>query len=107
MSMSPSGFKTRLEARRGVLTDLIRGLEGSTFEWGEGAAKARQHILKELGVTLVTRSRAKKLGYEINPRSKPVGVIYYGAPISQYGDVYILECQCYKTNPGGALEGET
>lgn len=96
MSKSPSGFKTMLEARKGVITDLINGLSGKPFEWGEGAAKARQHILKELGVTLVTRNRAKALGYAINPRAKNVGVIYFGSPISQYGDVYILECQCYR-----------
>lgn len=96
MSKTPSAFIAQLERRVNVANEIIAGLRGSPFSWGGGETTSKSHILKELGITLVTKTRARKLGYELNKRAKPVGSVYFSSPISNYADVYVLECQCYR-----------
>jgi len=96
MSKTPSAFIVQLERRINVSNEIIAGLRGSPFTWGGGETSSKQRILKELGVTLVTKTRVRKLGYELNPRVKPVGSVYFRSPISNYADVYVLECQCWR-----------
>lgn len=90
---APSTFARYLETRVNILNEVINGLRGNPFQWGDGERSAKNPILKELGVTLVTKSFAEKLKYRIKPRSKPVGNVYLGAPLQRYADVYVLECQ--------------
>lgn len=96
MSKTPSAFIAQLERRINVANEIIAGLRGSPFTWGGGETTAKHHILKELGITLVTKTRAKKLGYELNKQAKPVGACYFSRPISKHADVYVLECQCWR-----------
>lgn len=99
MTKTSSAFASYLEVRRNVLNEIIGGLRGNRFCWGGGERSAKNKILKELGITLVTKTRAKKLGYEINPRAKSVGTCYFERPISDYCEVYVLECQCWLKTP--------
>lgn len=98
MSKTPSAFIAQLERRINVANEIIAGLRGSPFSWGGGETTSKSHILKELGITLVTKTRARKLGYELNKKAKPVGSVYFGAPISNYANVYVLECQCWRSS---------
>lgn len=93
MNLTPSAFKKRLDARRLIIGEMIAGLEGRTFHWGGGEFTSRKHILKELGITLVTKTSIQKRGLELRRGAKPVGSCYFSSPISRAADVYILECQ--------------
>ncbi len=96
MSKTPSAFIAQLQRRINVANEIINGLRGEPFEWGGGETSAKQGILKELGITLVTKTRAAKLGYELNKKAKPVGECYFTRPISRSAAVYVLECQCWR-----------
>lgn len=100
MSRTPSAYKRLLQTRINLLQEIIDGLDGKPFEWGDGERTSKGRILKELNITLVTKTWLKKNGYMLNPRAKPVGTAYFGSPISNYGEVYVLECQAVKIAPG-------
>jgi hypothetical protein len=106
MSKTPSAFIVQLERRINVANEIIDGLRGSPFSWGGGETTSKHRILKELGITLVTKTRARKLGYELNPRAKPVGATYFSSPISNYADVYVLECQCWRARQAESEAGK-
>lgn len=104
---TPSAFAKRLEIRKAILEEIIAALRGQTrISWGGGEMTSKHKILKELGITLVTKTRAKKLGYDVNPRAKPIGSVYFSAPISDYKEVYVLECQCYPRPERHVTKGE-
>lgn len=104
MSKTPSAFIAQLQRRINVANEIIDGLRGEPFSWGGGETTAKHRILKELGITLVTKTRARKLGYELNKKAKPVGSVYFSSPISNYADVYVLECQCWRASlPAGEV----
>lgn len=94
---TPSAFARHLEKRRDVMTTIIAALRGEKLiDWGSGAYLSRRQILREIGVTLVTKTQIKKRGYVLHPRSKPIGQVYFDRPISRSHDVYILEVHCSK-----------
>ena len=92
---TPSALARHLESRVAVLQAIIDGLRGKPFSWGSGEALSRKHILGEIGITLVTFTVLQKKGYKLNRGAKPVGTIYFDAPIQKRHPVYVLECQCY------------
>lgn len=92
-----------------TIAQLEAGLNGQPFNWRGVDAQHREPIVRELGFTLVSKSYAKTLGYELIPGAAPVGVKYFGAPISRFAEVYILECQCrpVNTTPPEKLDAES
>ncbi|MCG8595663.1 MAG: hypothetical protein MI785_15045 [Kiloniellales bacterium] len=97
--MCPSSVVRRLERRKRVADEIMDGLQGRPFRWGDGTYSAKRPLLEELGVTLVTETRLRKIGRALKRGVRPVGSIYFPAPIQRHADVYVLECQ---TKPEGA-----
>lgn len=75
--------------------DVSQGLHGNPFTWRE-CDQALIGMLEDMGVHLISITKAIKLGYVLKQRQQPVGKVYYGAPLSRYADLYILECQFHR-----------
>ena len=94
--VAPSAVLRRIESLRHVAMQIANGLEGQPFQWGAGQREAWTPLAKQLGLTLVTRSHADRLGYAIKRGAKPVGSAYFRAPLKRTAQLYVLECQCVK-----------
>ncbi len=94
-----STFKRQLSRRIDYLVAVRDGLDGHAFNWGDGAASAAKRVLAAEGVTLVTATWLSDRGYALNRGAKPVGSIYFPAPISRSCAVYVLECQTWLQRP--------
>lgn len=85
--------KARAERYAHVARCIYRGLhEGAPFDW-KGSEYHLIGVAETMGFTLVTLSRAERLGFTLKKAQKPVGTVYFTAPISKYKSVYVLECQ--------------
>lgn len=94
--MKPREHILRLHELLGI---VLKGLDGHPFTWGNGQRLAWTPLLKEAGVTLVTKTQIEKRGMKLKRGAKPVGCAYFGAPIQRYADLYVLEVQCVKPKP--------
>lgn len=92
---TPSKLAGHLERRAELASILAKGLRANAraFSWGQGEAGAKDTLLADLNVRLVTANMAKKLGHEIKPRANPIGSRYYGAPIQNQCDLYVFGVQ--------------
>lgn len=93
----PMESKAKVVARAGRYQDvafqIVRALkEGKMFFW-KGSENHLIDIAADMGLTLITESRAKKAGFVLKKGQQPVGSVYFGAPISREAEVYVLECQ--------------
>ncbi len=91
--ITPYEIKKRLASWQKVAQFVIDGLNGKPFSWTGGELDAYKPKAKQMGVTLVTKTQIKKLGYRLKRNAKPVGNGYFYAPISRSANLYILECQ--------------
>lgn len=98
--LHPADVLDRLARWADVCHQLGAGLRGRPFHWRAVDAQHRLPIVAALGLTLVSRSHAERLGYRLRKGVSPVGVRYYTAPISREADVFILECQAVKVKEG-------
>lgn len=103
MERTTSAERARLKTLIGVAEAISNGLSGRPFCWGGGEAMSKRRALRQLGIELVTASRAKKLGHELLARAKPVGETYYGAPICGHCDVYVLGVQTRPKMPNAEV----
>lgn len=96
MSKSPSHVIKRLNTQimlaQGII-DNLQGGENGNMSWSNGGMKNYVRMLREMGITLVTKTQAKKMGYRMKRGAQPVASGYFTAPISQQCDLYVLECQ--------------
>lgn len=76
-----------------VANEIIDGLEGRPFTWRGVDAQHGLPVARAMGITLVSKTRAEKLGYVLKHNQSPVGHRYYLRPISGFHPVYVLECQ--------------
>jgi hypothetical protein len=95
-----STFLRHYDRVAAALAAVLDGLRGKPFSWGDGAATAAKRHLADLHITLVTSSWLDKRGYVLNRGAKPVGTIYFPAPISSSCAVYALECQAWLKDDG-------
>jgi hypothetical protein len=85
--------KARAARYANVANNILAGLEhGKAFHW-KGSESHLIGIAEHMGFTLVTLSRAESAGWTLKKQQKPVGSVYYEAPISKSYYVYVLECQ--------------
>jgi len=70
---------------------LEDGLNGRPHTLGDGESMAFKKRMRELGVTLYSATGAKKEGLKLRRAAKPVVACYYGAPIQDYIDLFVLE----------------
>lgn len=75
---------------------MLDGLDGNPFYWDDGPRIQYQKKLKNCGITLLTKTALKKKGYRLKRGAEPVGSAYFGSPIKNIGELYILECQAVK-----------
>lgn len=94
--------KARAERYQNVARRILAGLESgeAAFHW-LGSESHLIYIAEDMGFTLVTASRAKEAGWVLKRGQKPVGTVYYEAPISKRSAVYVLECQFNREAPKG------
>ena len=81
----------RLGELLGQLEAALNGKPQKT--WGGGARKPWTRLLRQAGVHLFTKTALNKIGQEPKKGAKPVVVAYFEAPISNYGELYILGVQ--------------
>lgn len=100
--MTPSEMAAKLDRRAYVAEQIRDALLGrhKTFTWGDGQRRAWEPIARSMGATLLAKTAIERRGLRLKRGARPVGTIYYGAPISRFADVYVLECQ---TAPKGAV----
>lgn len=79
-----------------VANEIADGLEGRPFSWRAVDAQHGLPVARTMGITLVSKTRAEKLGYELKRNQSPVGHRYFRSPISGFHPVYVLECQFVK-----------
>jgi hypothetical protein len=91
---SPSDVIARLRGFIAAAADVIKGLQGAPFSWRGVDGQHHLPRLAMMGVTLVSKSHAERLGYRLKRGAQPVGWRYFGSPISRDAPVYVLECQC-------------
>lgn len=87
----------KLQGHSTNVQSVIKGLEGQPEAWSEDERKKITKTLEKLGLTVITRNRAHKQGYNLADDAKPIGKGYYPAPIAYYCDMYILECHFVKS----------
>jgi hypothetical protein len=90
---TPSQTKKDLERFIAVATAIKDGLDGTPFSWRGVDAQYNLPVARAMQITLITKSRAAKLGFALKRNAQPVGKMYFSAPISKYADVYVLQCQ--------------
>lgn len=83
----------RLEAAQEAISDLLDGLNGKSFTWGDSEYRSKEGILASLGFALVTKTKLTRGGHELKQGVSPVGKAYFGAPIRKYADLYVLGVQ--------------
>lgn len=92
--------KQHLQTLHDLLGIVLNSLDGGQpFCWGNGQRMAWVPMLKEVGVTLVTKNQIEKRGFRLKRGVKPVGSAYFGAPIKRQCDLYVLEVQCTLPKP--------
>lgn len=96
MSKPPSVARKRLASWGKLVKDLEGGLSGDRFSWTGGEFEANKQKLIAMGITLVTKTAVKRMGYRLKRGVNPVGSAYFFSPISRQADLYILEYQAVK-----------
>lgn len=86
-----SDLKRRMESTARWMMVLEDGLRGVPHSLGLGEADAFEKSLARLGVQFLSKTKAAKQGLELRRGAKPVVRRYYGAPISDWKDLYVLE----------------
>ena len=84
-------LKRRMESTARWMMVLEDGLRGTPHSLGLGEAEAFEKSLAKLGVRFLSKTRAGKEGLELRRGAKPVVRRYYGTPISDWKDLYVLE----------------
>ena len=87
---------TRLEYIRGAVSELLGGLNGTPFRWGDAERSSKEPILSKMGFVLVSKSKLERGGHELKRNAKPVGQAYFGAPLKVWADLYLLDVQTHR-----------
>jgi hypothetical protein len=64
--------------------------------WNDGQRIANTNRARILGYTIVTKTRAKRMGYRLKRGARPLGYGYFKAPISRDAELYVLEVHCVR-----------
>lgn len=89
---SQSEIKRSLQSKQRWINEVLAALDGDTVRWAMESRKQATATLAAFGLTICTKTWAEKRGYTLKPKAKPIGTGYFGAPISNDGTLYILEC---------------
>lgn len=93
---SRANMQNHLGAFTYIASALHDGLSGKPFHWGDGERQAYTKKALAMGATLLTRNQISARGYELKRGAKAVGTAYFGAPIGNGAELFILEVQCKK-----------
>lgn len=84
----------KLKVRAELLAEIWRALQfRDTLVWGAGQRVTYTRLLREMGVELVTRTAAKRMGHEIRRRQHPIALGYFVAPIQRNAELCIVGIQ--------------
>lgn len=86
-----SDLKRRLASIKRWMAVLQDGLDGRPQTLSASEAKAFEQAMAALGVSLLSKTKAAKSNLELRRGSKPVVRRYYGAPIADFHDLFVLE----------------
>lgn len=103
----PVQFIGRMGRFAMVADEIVSGLGGKPFSWRAVDYQHARQVLQAMGVRLVSKSRGERSGFTLKRNAKPVGEIYYTAPVSKKVNVYVLECQFTRAAEEVASELQT
>lgn len=84
----------RIAYCKGALEELLAGASGAKpFYWGETEGQSKMAWLARAGFVLVSKTKLEKGGHQLKKGAKPVGRVYYGAPLKVKADLYLLGVQ--------------
>ena len=83
--------KRRAASTTRWLNVLCCGLNGNPQRLGSGEGDAFEKCMTRVGFQVITRTRAERRGLRLKKRAKPIAKRYYDAPISDYGDLYLIQ----------------
>ncbi len=86
-----TGLKHRVSSTIRWMTILQEGLSGNPQTLGLAAGDAFQKCLEKYGIRLLTMTKASSEGLELRRGARPVARRYYGAPISDWANLYVQE----------------
>lgn len=86
-----TGLKHRVSSTIRWMTILQEGLDGNPQTLGLAAGDAFQKCLEKYGIRLLTMTKAAGEGLELRRGARPVARRYFGAPISDWADLYVQE----------------
>lgn len=91
----------RLAALHELLGQLLPVLagQGEPLHWNQAQRLAAQRTLARVGLHLVTRTGAHRLRYRLRRHAHPVASGFYGPPIKQHADLFLLELQAVPLLP--------
>lgn len=98
---SPAEIIRRLDCHRSVAGQVQAGLRGTLFTWNQTEGEYNVMWAEDLGLHLVSKTWIENHGYRLKRGVKAVGMRYFGAPISRYIALYVLECQAVKLGVKG------
>lgn len=86
-----SDLKRRMASTARWMMVLEDGLNGKPHSLGIGEAMAFEKALAALGVHFLSKTKAAQNGLTLRRGARPVVRRYYGAPISDWKDLYVAE----------------
>ncbi len=83
-----------LQCRVDLMQTMLEGLNGKPFKWEYWTYNSHKPLMREIGVTLITKTEIKRRGLTLRQRNNtPVGEVHFKR-FDKWAEVYILECQC-------------
>lgn len=80
-----------------AVRELLDGLNGKPFRWGDSERRSKEYILVCLGFAVVSKSKLEEGGHRLKRGVKPVGQAYFGAPLRKWADLYVLDVQTVRS----------
>jgi hypothetical protein len=98
--------KNEMIRLRDTLNEVIRGLGGKPFKWNGSERARRRRLLEAADVRVMTRTGIAKAGHRLKRGAKPIGQVYFGAPLSRYAEVFLLDVQTTPKPEGAPAQGK-
>lgn len=77
-----------------LLVDIDKALtDREPLVWSQSVQRPWVRLLRQVGVVLLSKTQLRRQRHEPKRGARPVVLAYFGAPISQHCELYILDVQ--------------
>lgn len=80
-----------------AVNDLVGGLNGKPFAWGDSERRSKEAILASLGFAVVSKTKLERGGHRLKRGVRPVGSAFFGSPLRRHADLYVLYVQTQRS----------